>query len=69
MEKEQSVFLIDFIVRAIVGIGLIFFINQYLSYKQIEIAVGINPLSALVSGVLGVPGVALLYGILVYGIL
>lgn len=69
MEKEQSFFLIDIIVRAIVGIGLIFFINQYLSYKQIEIAVGVNPLSALISGVLGIPGVALLYGILVYQIL
>ncbi|WP_461811614.1 pro-sigmaK processing inhibitor BofA family protein [Faecalimonas sp.] len=69
MEKEHTTFFIDFIIRVIVGIGLIFFINQYLSYKQIEIAVGINPLSALVSGVLGVPGVALLYGILVCQIL
>ncbi|WP_461810748.1 pro-sigmaK processing inhibitor BofA family protein [Faecalimonas sp.] len=69
MGKKQSIFLIDFIVRIIIGIGLIFFINQYLSYKQIEIAVGINPLSAFVSGVLGIPGVALLYSILVYRIL
>lgn len=69
MGKKQSVFLIDFIVRVIIGIGLIFFINQYLAYKQIEILVGINPLSAFVSGALGIPGVALLYGILVYRIL
>ena len=43
MEKERSGILINFIVRAVIGIGLIFFVNEYLSYKQIEIAVGINP--------------------------
>ena len=69
MEKEHSGFIINFIVRAVIGLGLIFFVNEYLSYKQIEIAVGINPVSALVSGFLGIPGVALLYGILVYQIL
>lgn len=69
MEKEHAGFITNFIIRAIIGIGLIFFINEYLSYRQIEIAVGINPLSVLLSGFLGVPGVALLYGILVYQIL
>ena len=66
MEKEHTSFLINFIVRAVIGIGLIFFVNKYLSYKQIEIAVGLNPVSVLTSGFLGVPGVVLLYGILVY---
>lgn len=69
MEKEHSGFIVNFIIRAVIGIGLIFFINEYLSYRQIEIAVGINPVSVLLSGFLGAPGVALLYGILVYQIL
>lgn len=69
MEKERSGFVIQFIVRAVIGLGIIFFLNEYLSYKRIEIAVGMNPLSVFVSGFLGVPGVALLYGILVYEIL
>lgn len=69
MEKEHSGFVINFIIRVVIGLGLIFFINEYLSYKQIEVAVGINPVSAVVSGLLGVPGVVLLYGILVYKIL
>lgn len=69
MEKEHSGFVINFIIRVVIGLGLIFFINEYLSYKQIEVAVGINPVSAAVSGLLGVPGVVLLYGILVYKIL
>lgn len=69
MEKEHSGFVINFIIRVVIGLGLIFFINEYLSYKQIEVAVGINPVSAVVSGFLGVPGVVLLYGILVYKIL
>ena len=53
MEKEHSGFIINFIIRAVIGIGLIFFINEYLSYRQIEIAVGINPVSVLLSGFLG----------------
>lgn len=69
MEKEHSGFVINFIIRVVIGLGLIFFINEYLSYKQIEVAVGINPVSAAVSGLLGVPGVVLLYGILVYKLL
>ena len=47
MEKEHSGFIINFIIRAVIGIGLIFFINEYLSYRQIEIAVGINAFSFL----------------------
>ena len=51
MEKEHSGFIINFIVRAVIGLGLIF-VNEYLAYKQIEIAVGINPVSALVYQIL-----------------
>ena len=49
--------------------GLIFFINQYLEYKGISLSVGLNGISFLTSGLLGIPGVAMLYGILAYKIL
>ena len=44
----------------------IFLINGYLQEKGLDACVGINALSALTSGFLGLPGVALLYGVRVY---
>lgn len=61
--KDKKLFLVNFIIRAILGLGLIFFTNQFLEYKEIAMEVGINAVSFLTSGFLGVPGVALLYGI------
>jgi inhibitor of the pro-sigma K processing machinery len=43
--------------------GLIFFANQFLAQEQIAIKVGFNAISFLASGFLGLPGVAMLYGI------
>lgn len=60
---------VNFFVRIIVGIALAFFVNEFLSYQGISVQVGINPITVLTSGILGVPGVALLYGISFYGIL
>lgn len=60
---------VNFFVRIIVGIALVFFINEFLSSQGISVQVGINPITVLTSGILGVPGVALLYGISFYGIL
>ena len=61
--RNKSQFLVNFIVRAILGIGIIFFVNQFFIYKGIEINVGINAISFVTSGLLGVPGVAMLYGV------
>ena len=60
---------VNFLVRAIIGLGIIFFVNKYLDYRNINISVGLNEISFLTSGFLGIPGVFLLYGILFYGIL
>ena len=66
MSEKSSGLLVNFLVRAIIGITLIFFINQFLAEKLIETNVGINPVTFVTSGTLGVPGVALLYGISFY---
>ena len=65
-EEQKSSFIVNFMIRAIMGLGLIFFVNQYLEYKGISLSVGLNGISFLTSGFLGVPGVAMLYGILAY---
>ncbi len=61
--------MINFVIRAVVGMTLIFFINQYLLPDDSSINVGLNAVSFLTSGTLGIPGVCLLYGIMCYQIL
>ncbi len=60
---------VKFFVRAVVGMALIFFINQYVLPPDSSINVGMNAVSFLTSGSLGIPGVGLLYGIMWYQIL
>ena len=60
---------INFLIRAVVGMALIFFINRYVIPDDSSINVGLNAVSFLTSGSLGIPGVGLLYGILWYQIL
>lgn len=66
MDKRMPPFLINFLVRAVIGMALIFFANQFLDDRNISISVGMNILSFLTSGTLGIPGVGLLYGIMFY---
>ena len=69
MEKKFVTAGINFFIRAIVGMTLIFFINQFVIPDDSSINVGLNALSFLTSGSLGIPGVCLLYGIVCYKIL
>ena len=69
MSEQRSNLLSNFIVRAIIGSAMIFFINEFLSAQGIAVQVGLNPWTVLTSGILGTRGVALLYGISFYGIL
>ena len=55
--------MVNFIIRAILGLGLIFLTNQFLQQQEIALEVGFNAVSFLVSGFLVLPGVAMLYGI------
>lgn len=54
---------VNFLIRAVVGFALIFFVNQFLSMQGVEVKVGMNPVTFVTAGTLGAPGVALLYGI------
>ena len=56
----------NFFVRLIIGALLIFILNQFFVSEKIAVSVGINLLTLAVSGVFGVPGVCLLYGIVFY---
>lgn len=54
---------INFILRAIMGTVGIYFLNAFLITRDISVAVGINPVTFLTSGILGFPGLIVLYGI------
>ena len=64
--KTFSNLFVNFLVRMVIGLSLIFFVNQFLETKNIEESVGINPVTAITAGSLGVPGVCMLYGIVFY---
>lgn len=63
MKKEG---LLNFIMRSILGVIAIYFINAALAERGISLGVGINIYTVLTSGMLGIPGVAALYGIGLY---
>ena len=69
MQNKAVSAVINFFIRAVVGMALIFFINQYVIPPDSSINVGMNAVSFLTSGTLGIPGVGLLYGIMCYQIL
>lgn len=69
MGSKISSFLVNFIIRALVGMVLIFFIDQYVIPDDSAVNVGLNALSFLTTGSLGILGVCLLYGIMCYRIL
>ena len=55
--------LVNFVLRAVMGTVGIYFANAFLLTQNIGISVGINPMTVLTSGILGFPGVIVLYGI------
>lgn len=66
MPQKRSNFVINCLIRMLAGLVLIFVINEFLVSREIPVRVGINPVTMATTGTLGVPGVALLYGIAFY---
>ena len=67
--KTNSVIILNFLLRSITGTLLIFVANQMLEFYDFSISVGLNPITVLTSGILGFPGVILLFGIKIYSLL
>lgn len=68
MKMKKQIF-VNFFIRAILGMGIIFLANQFFAHKGIDVKVGFNAISFLTCGMLGLPGVAMLYGIVAIPIL
>lgn len=67
--KQKARVAAVFLSRAAVGVVGIYGINELLKYQGITVAVGINPVSVLTVGALGISGIALLYSIMLYRLL
>jgi len=67
--RRKSEWLINLILRGILGTIAIYFINIALNNWGVQLNVGINAVTVLTSGILGLPGVAALYGIGLYQLL
>ena len=67
--KTNSMLILNFVLRSVAGSLLIFGVNYLLESIGLTISVGLNPISVLTSGILGFPGVILLFGIKIYGLL
>lgn len=61
--KNKVKSLIVFLMRTGIGTVLILVINEWLARQGIELCVKINLITFLTSGILGFPGVALLFAI------
>lgn len=67
--KLNAEWMINFILRGIMGTIGIYIINQVLIMQGIHCSVGINPCTVLTSASLGFPGVILLFGLRLYNFL
>ena len=64
--KQRAQVVFGFLARMAMGGISIYFCNYILAKQDISVSVGLNPVSLLTAGTLGISGVALLYGILFY---
>ena len=61
--KGRTEWLLNLLMRSILGTVAIYFINEWLNDMGIPMGIGVNPITVLTSGVLGFPGLLALYGI------
>ena len=61
--QKKKAIIMNFILRLVVGTALILTVNYFLAEAKIDVVVGLNAFSLAAAGTLGLPGVAMLYGI------
>ena len=66
---RKAEWLINFVLRSIMGTIAIYFINMGITFLGFSTVVGINAASVLTTGILGIPGIVMLYGLSIYAIL
>lgn len=67
--RKRLEWLLNLVMRSILGTIAIYFINMTLGTLGISLGVGINAVTVLTAGILGIPGLLALYGIGIYRLL
>ena len=67
--RERAEWLLNIVMRSILGTIAMYFANYFLAAIGISSGVGINAVTVLTSGILGFPGVVALYAIGIYKML
>lgn len=66
MIRKRPDLIVDFGLRASIGTACIYLLDMVLRMKGYDISVGINGVSVVTNGLLGLPGFLLLYGLAIY---
>ena len=66
IRKKNSEIYLNFAMRIFVGVVAIYLLNSILQAFHINLEVGVNGVSSLVLGALGLPGFLILYGVSFY---
>ncbi len=64
--RTKVEFIVNLALRCVLGTIAVYLLNGALAWGGAAVAVGINPLTVLTAGILGFPGVLLLFGIGLY---
>lgn len=67
--RRKAEVVLNFLVRMVVGMVGVYIVNLILAQRGIDLAVGLNAISALTLGSLGFGGFLLLYGVLFLNLL
>lgn len=67
--KSKIEFVINMVLRMMMGTIGVYFVNSILFAQGLECGIGINVITMLTLGTLGLPGFLLLYGVIFYKML
>ncbi len=67
--KSRAEWIINFMLRGVLGMMSIYFLNIFLGDVVPGMGIGYNPITFLTTGILGFPGLVVLYGINFYMLL
>ncbi len=67
--RRKVEWVLNVAMRSILGTVAMYFVNSALASAGISLGVGINAVTVLTSGILGLPGLIALYGIGIYQLL
>ena len=64
--KRRPDLILELGLRALIGVAAMYLLNFLLALKGSQVAVAVNGGTALINGLLGLPGLIMLYGLALY---